>query len=99
MSLCVGTISDAAMTVNVAECVLPWRCCSWRGSPYDRRYVGHVHPRSARWRSGRVAGGTGMSDRQELLSDHPWVGILGHPDDEECSECGQPEHRHEETTR
>lgn len=49
-------------------------------------------------------GGGGWIERHQeavwnLVDDHPWVGILGHPDDDECSECGEPEHRHLESTR
>lgn len=31
--------------------------------------------------------------------DHVWIGIAGHPDDDECSICGEPESLHEESIR
>ena len=37
--------------------------------------------------------------RASRITDHAWVGIKDHPDDDECSECGEPEHRHKESTR
>lgn len=32
-------------------------------------------------------------------TDHAWVGIEGHPDDDECSVCGAGEYHHAESTR
>lgn len=35
----------------------------------------------------------------EQIKDHEWVGIAGHPDDTECSKCGEPEDDHAESSR
>lgn len=34
-----------------------------------------------------------------LVTDHAWVGIAGHPDDPECSVCQADESEHTESTR
>jgi len=44
----------------------------------------------------------------QLILDHPFKPVAGHPDDDECTfrsdgtddtYCGQPEHRHETSER
>lgn len=30
------------------------------------------------------------------ITDHIWVGVAGHPDDPECSQCGESKYDHKE---
>lgn len=38
-------------------------------------------------------------ERMGLIRDHAWVGVAGHPDDWNCSVCGEFEDDHAESTR